>query len=398
MNDKMRLACTRLVAVRVVAKPWLAGLLVLAVAGCKPDYRISFGEFLQMQQAAKSTEVTEPSEGEPVTIDIDSYFGPYKVGPSDVLNISFAGTDQAGAVPPFPVRVDRNGEIDVPIAGSVKVADKTLEDVEDAIRAAYVPAVYREAVVHVELLEPDTTNVVVVGAVSEPGLIPLRRDQRSMLFAIVGAGGTSDLASGHATLSRIRHPADETTLNLRDPVELQQALVLDPLERGDIVFVHAAPPNTIFVGGLVNSIGPQTYPQGTEITILQAFAAAGGVRTDIFPREGTLIRRMPDGTDVHVKLSLKRLALGHDPNIALATGDILWVPETWDTRIEGFINANVFARAGITVNYNVTGTEFMNRASSQSGRLGQNQADITDPFGFLGRNSALQGIQGSLPR
>ncbi len=349
-----------------------------------------------MQQAPPPAEGEEPSEGEPVAIDIDSYLRPYEVGPSDVVNITLAGIDEAGLMPSFLARVDRNGEIDLPIVGSIKVADKTLEDVEDAIRATYVPAVFHEAVVHVELVEADTTNVLVMGAVTEPGLISLRRNQRNMLFAIVGAGGASELASGHATLRRIRHPADEGTFDLRDPVELQQALALDPLEHGDIIYVQAAQPNTVFVGGLVNRIGPQIYPPYTEINVLQALAAAGGLRTDVFPREGTLIHRMPDGTDVHVELNLNRLARGQDPNVALAPGDILWVPETWETRVQDFINRNIFVRAGVSVSYNVTGIEFMNRHSQQSSRFGASQADISDPYGFLSRSSALQGIQGSL--
>ncbi len=95
----------------------------------------------------------------------------------------------------------------------------------------------------------DTTNVLVVGAVAAPGLVPLRRTERNMLFAIVGAGGISEIASGQATLHRIRTPTDEVTLNLTDPIQLRDALALKPLKQGDIVYVYAAQPNTVFGGG-----------------------------------------------------------------------------------------------------------------------------------------------------
>jgi protein involved in polysaccharide export with SLBB domain len=235
--------------------------------------------------------------------------------------------------------------------------------------------------------------VFLFGAVTEPGLVPLRRTERNLLYAIQGAGGITELASGEVTLRRVRRPAEEVTLDLTEPLQLQAALNLEPLQSGDIVYVHAARPNTVFVGGLVARAAPQEYPPGARINILQAIAAAGGLRTDIIPREGTLIRRLPDGTDVHVKLDMNRLAMGADPNLELAPGDILWVPHTLETRVQEFINRNIFMRAGVSVNYNVTGIEFLNRRRMQSARYGGTDLqDAYDPFGFLGQNAALQDI------
>lgn len=148
----------------------------------------------------------------------------------------------------------------------------------------------------------------------------------------------------------------------------------------------------IFVGGLVNRPAPQAFPQGTQRSILQALAAAGGLRTDVSPREGTLIHRRPDGQDVQVKLNLNRLAKGLDPNITLASGDILWVPDTIGTRIQEWVNRNIFLRAGASVTYNVSGIEFLNRHELQSGRGGGSLEDSFDPFGFLTRGSLLQSV------
>ncbi len=368
----------------------ILGMLCAGLCGCAPDSRMSFATFLEQSAAppiAKTGVGAEPA-------DINLLLGPYKVGPSDVLSVTLNRSDQQEILPILPTRVDRTGEIDLPIVGAVKVLDKELEDVEDAIRSAYVPSVYNDLVVHVDLISVDPTNVLVVGAVTEPGLVALRRSERNLLFAIVQAGGASADASGSATLKRLRDPEKDAHFNLRDPLQLRHALALAPLESGDIVEVHAAQPNTVFVGGLVLRPGPQDYPLGTEITILQALAAAGGVRTDVFPTEGTLVRRVPDGADKHVKLDLDRLAVGEDRNVALMPGDILWIPETWGTRVQSFLNQNIFFRAGVSANYNVTGIEYMNRRGQQSSRIsGSGLQDAYDPFGFLGQNSALQGIQ-----
>ena len=126
-----------------------------------------------------------------------------------------------------------------------------------------------------------------------------------------------------------------------------------------MVAVEAANPNTVFVGGLVMAPSPQAYPPGTQVSVLQALAAAGGLRTDVIPREATLIRHMPNGKDVHVKLDLNRLGTGKDPNIQLAAGDILWVPHTIETRVQEWISRNIYFRAGADVRatYNVIGTK-----------------------------------------
>lgn len=373
-------------------------LILIAVFlsfGCATEHRIGFDQFMELQRAVSQETPADPVGSEAGVPDLDANLGPYRIGPSDVVSVSWVGG--AGVPPALDARVDGAGTIELPFVGTVVLLDKTLEEAEDQIHDAYVPAVFQDAVVYVNLLEPHTTNVFVVGAVSHPGLVQLRRNQRNLLFAIVGAGGAVDFASGLATLRRLRRPGESTSYDLRDPFQLRNAVGQDPLEDGDMVYVHAAKPNTVFVGGLVQRVGPQNYPAGANITILQALAAAGGLRTDVFPKKGTLVRRMPDGTDMHVMLDLGRLARGADPNIELYPGDILWVPETWETRVQNFINQNIFFRAGVSANYNVTGVEYMNRASQQSGAF-RSQESISDPFGFLGQNAALRGIQGSLPQ
>ncbi|MDO8632604.1 MAG: polysaccharide biosynthesis/export family protein [Phycisphaerales bacterium] len=377
-------------AIRFSALAIGAVVAAFTASACHKDHRVTLDQFLAMQQGCKEAEAEKIQAMPPP--EVDQHLGPYRAGPNDILRVTLTSA-QANTLPPTQVRVDRNGTIDLPVIGAISVGGKELEDVEDAISAAYVPRVYGEAVVLVELVMPETTNVLVVGAVTVPGFVPLRRTERNMLYAIVGAGGVSAEASGKATLRRVRHPAETATFDLTDPVQVNEALALSPLEAGDIIAVDAATPNTVFVGGLVNRAAPQMYPQGAQITALQAVAGAYGLRTDVTPTEGTLIRRMPDGRDVHVKLDWGRMTRGEDSNITLAAGDILWVPETLGTKVQDFINKNIFLRAGVSVTYNVSGIEFLNRRSLQSrSGGGGNQQDNFDPLGFLGRNALLQNI------
>lgn len=371
----------------------LTGVLSVAAVGCA-DHRISLDQFLAMEK--KQTAAAQPSEA---TLTLESptprcLIQPYKVGSGDVLAVTRLTLDQTTDTLPLLVRVDRDGFINLPRAGKVAVEDLELEDAERAIENSYVPQLFQHAAIHVELADPSDIEVVVTGAALSPGIVHLRRAERDLLHAIAAAGGMTDLASGSVTLERMNGQAEELTINLKDREGLSDALRAPPLMDGDLVTVHAADPNSIFVGGLVNRIGMQSYPPGTTVTVLQALARAGGLRTDVVPKEGTLVRRMSNGEDVHVRLDLTRMATNMDKNLDLQAGDILWVPETWETRVLDFINRNIFLRAGVSVTYEVTGLEFMNRAAVQSNRFGGSQQDSFDPLGFLGRNTLLQGISG----
>lgn len=383
---------------RFGSTPWFArGMVCLILMGCN-DNRISLNEFLRMQSEPKDDPCDVAVTTQSAPVDVDRYLTGYKVGPDDVLGVTLTRIDDMGLNPPIQVRVNRDGNIHMPLVGTVQVHDKSLEEVELAIHNAYVPDIYRDLSVHAEVLKAEPVNVMVVGAVLEPGLIPLRRTERNVLFAIVGAGGVSSMASGEITLRRIRSDEPEIKLNLMNPDDFKQALAMEPLENGDMLSVKAAVPNVIFVGGLVNAPQPEVFPPGVQMSVLQAIAGAGGLRTDLTPKEATLIRRMENGADVHVRLELDRITCGRDPNIALTAGDILWVPHTWETRVQEWINQHFFLRFGAaaTVNYNVNGIEYLNRASQQNNSSnGGSLQDTYDPFGFLNRNAALQNLTGT---
>ena len=350
----------------------LGVLLLLVVAGCQ-EHRIDLDEFLQMQREMAPAPTTRPSVKVAMgKAEIDKSLSPFTVGPSDVLSVTVMGVDP-GQGATLQARVRRDGTIELPLAGVIEVAKLELEDVEKAIKKKYEADVYQTATVHVEVASAETTDVLVTGAVTTPGLVRLPRHERNLLHAIVAAGGVSSLASGEATLCRIRDREKKMTFDIRDAESVTEALALASLEDGDMITVEAAKPNMVFVGGLVNGPSPQSYAPGVRITALQALAAAGGLRTDVLPREATLIRRMPTGEDVQVKLDLNRIMTGADPNIELAGGDIFWVPHTVETRIQEWISRNIHIGAGVNagLRYNFIHTKdiFTGRDGGDTGVL-----------------------------
>jgi polysaccharide biosynthesis/export protein len=396
MRPTARTTATAIVLLAVVG--------TLTVLGCS-DNRIPLHQFLSSQEQPApqappaATEPAAAATTPPAAVSQDQYMGPYKTGPGDVLGVVIAGVEQTGGGASIQARVDREGNVDLPLAGKIQVAGLELQDVDKAIQAAYVPSVYRQASVHVELLKPEMTTVLVTGAVTTPGLIQLPRTQRNLLYAIAGAGGASQLSNGEVVLRRLRDPGQAISYNLRQPEQLQQALAMEPLHNGDVVIVTAAQPNAVFIGGLVMAPHVQVNPAGTQMNILQAIASAGGLRPDLTPSEMTLIRRMPDGKDVHVKLDVERIQKGKDPNINLAPGDILWVPDTLLTRAEDWVNRNIYLRAGFNfvTTYSVEGQSYMNGTAARANSNNGNVQNTTDPLGFLSSQQQLNNIQNNLP-
>ncbi len=345
----------------------MALLVSLVLVGCNGrDHRMSLGEFVVLEPLEEDVPRARPMDG----ATLREKLGPYRLGPGDVLAVNVTPAEQAAPVPPTQVRVSPKGTVELPLVGALEVAGLTLEQAEERIHTAYVPDFHRQASVFVQLVEAMPTRVMVIGAVAAPGLVELRRTERNLLYAVVQAGGASPAGSGRVTLQRLADPSNAVTLNIRDPEGLRKALSLDPLENGDIVVVHAATPNTIYVNGLVNSVYPQVYPPGTDVTVLQALAAAGGLRMDLWPREATLIRRVDD-QDYFVRLDLKKIYKGLEPNIELQAGDILMVPHTWDTRLEEWAARNLYIRAGAAASagatYNVIGTQERGDARGDGG-------------------------------
>lgn len=367
-----------------------ASMLLWSVSGCT-DHRMTLDEYQQIEQqysqvAASDLPDTSATTSEDVSRILDETFGQYRVVSGDVLTFIATPSDPNTQSFSVQARVNSQGYVRLPLVEPIQINDMSLEEVEEAVRRAYVPKIFRQLSVLAQVVDPQSTRVLVIGAVSAPGLIELNANERNLLFALVRSGGVTNNASGLATLKRIRQPGDEVVVNLKDPQGLTDALTMAPLQNGDIINVHAAMPNTIFIGGLVNAPRTQTYPAGVEMTLLQAIVGAGGLRQDVTPREATLIRRMPDGTDAHVRLDLDRIASGQDPNITLSPGDILWVPHTAETRVQDWINRNVFFRAGMSFTYNLEGDEdYLHGDSGYDPSL----LDRFDPLGNLLRSSTL---------
>ncbi len=129
--------------------------------------------------------------------------------------------------------------------------------------------------------------------------------------------------------------------NLADVNDVRRALLGPTLDSGDVLVVEGQEASAVFVSGIVNTPGPVVVPPHSTLSVQRAIAAAGGIRDLLDPKEATLVRVLPDGQQVQVKLDLGAMLAGNAQDIALRPGDILRIPYTADTFIQEWFFKNM---------------------------------------------------------
>ena len=116
--------------------------------------------------------------------------------PGDVIQVTISTGAEEKTPESWPVRVGDNGEVNVPLVGSVRVAGLFLTDAEQTIRHESIARkVFRDPHVSVLLKDRKSISVTVVGAVKNPGTYDLPAANNDLLHSLVAAGGLTDKAS-----------------------------------------------------------------------------------------------------------------------------------------------------------------------------------------------------------
>lgn len=297
------------------------------------------------------------------------------IAPGDVLDILIVTDYRDRYIRPIPVRVADDGSATVPLVGPVMVAGFTLEDAERAIAAAAIERnIFRNPLVTVTMNKQRTNRVTVVGAVKKEGVYELPRSDSTLLGALVMAGNLSDNADSRIEIRRASGfpRGDRTAPQLPSVAGVPEAsltsyetaagsgprlLQVDllsigeqpsgdlHLDDGDVVIVNRRKPRTIFVSGLVNRPGRFELDPNEDVRVLDAVAMAGSCSSPLAD-QAYVIRQVPGGKAVKIKVSLRAAKNNPEVNIPLAAGDVVTVEETALTVGERLVR--YFFRFGLT--------------------------------------------------
>ncbi len=237
----------------------------------------------------------------------------YRLGVDDVITVRVLYQPEF-SVENATVRPD--GRINVPVAGEVEVAGRTIAEVAATISEA-LRAELRDPQVSVQLVRRHVEPVYVVGAVRSPGAVSVR-EPVTVAEAIALAGGLTPAAAPRFGVIIAADGAERR-------IDVQEALTgamggQATIAPGETLVVSAQ-----FLVSVVGRVGaPGRYPSEAGDRVADVLAAAGGLvpgAADV----GSLVRA--DGTQLDLDLAaiVERGQVADNP--ALEPGDLVVVPE-----------------------------------------------------------------------
>lgn len=210
------------------------------------------------------------------------------------LSDSKAGTSTS-RVSTFPEQVvQSNGMINIPFAGQITAAGKSLQDIEnEIIKRLHGKANQPQVLVH--LTRNTSANVTVVGEVTNSARMPLSPRGERLLDALAAAGG-------------VRQPVNKMTMQVTrgDVVRSMplERVILDPkqnivLQPGDVITAMYQPLSFTVLGATGKNEEQNFEAQG--ISLAQALARAGGLQDARADAQGVFIFRFEDQDAVEWK-------------------------------------------------------------------------------------------------
>jgi len=245
---------------------------------------------------------------------------PLRLSAGDLLDVKVLGTTDPDFSP--KLRIDAQGVITLPYAGSVKVAGRTAEDAALLIEATFRDKdILKDPHVSVTVLEYATQGVTVLGEVKNPGVYPLL-GTHSLLDLISAAGGVTPVAGKGVTIMHREDPTHPQVVTVETKPGSSVAYSVD-IEPGDTIVVSHA--GIVYVLGEVGKPGGFLIENSDRLTVLQAISLAQGTSRTASPDRAKLIRKTPTGhEELHVPV--KKILADKAPDQLLADGDILYIP------------------------------------------------------------------------
>ncbi|MCX6562157.1 MAG: polysaccharide export protein [Candidatus Aminicenantes bacterium] len=252
--------------------------------------------------------------------------GGYRIGARDLLEIRVFGQDKLNST----VRVTEQGKITFPYLGEVPVEGLTASELERRLVQLLEKNLYRNPEVSVRILEFQSKQVSVLGAVAKQGFIELIGRQ-TLLQVITAAGGLMRDAGKEIIV--FRQQPDGTSSPLRIVVDdlMQKG---DPtsnivIEPGDTVMVQVDKSVPIYISGEIKNPGVLQVLKSRIPTLTQAIIQAGGFTEQARKGKVIVTRREDRGNTKKFEIDVTRIQSGKDKDFQLEENDAVFVSKTW---------------------------------------------------------------------
>ncbi len=224
-----------------------------------------------------------------------------------------------------------DGRITLPLAGSIKVADKTRSQAAKMIVDALSPY-YNNLSVTVDVEKYGSNRVIVLGNVQHPGVLYF--DSTPTLLDVIARSGLMPNSTSAAPGSTPRDGLPERCaiyrgndqviwIDLKSLLQSGNTMADLRLKRNDVVFVPSQ--QEVFVSVMGAVMHPGAVPLTSQSTLVSVLAQSGGMAEGA----GSKIQIIQPTTGKTVTVSYKSLLTPSGTNeVQLHSGDVIVVPQS----------------------------------------------------------------------
>lgn len=292
----------------------------------------------------------------------------YHIGSGDELQINIYQLLELEKEEQLSVKVDREGEINLPVLNHIQVAGMTCQQLQGELTSRLGRDYIRDPKVSVNLKSYGSKQVMVLGSVQRAGVLSLPSDSSTLLDVISQAGGVSQTSAPFVEILRGAFdpvngasmvPASilkNATGYAREVVALSQLFAQDGkavnpvIYPGDVVSVPSGDEGYVYISGEVEQPGAKPFRR--PLTLLQAVATAGGPNSVAAENKCRIVRRTPEGQERVIIVNIAKIREGTQPNLMLARNDTIIVPT--DPTKKFFQDLGRFIRGGVNGGVNAT--------------------------------------------
>jgi polysaccharide export outer membrane protein len=261
----------------------------------------------------------------------------YVLGPGDQVLVRALDVDEIGDKPAL---IDGQGYIKLPLAGRIRAASLTVEQLEAAITKELKLYVL-DPQVTVSIAEYRSQPVSVLGAVGSPGVQQLQG--RKTLFEVLSLAGGLRADAGHSIkITRQKgwgavplagavwdatgefSVATVSVVSVMDARNPRENILICPY---DVISVPRA--DMVYVIGSVKRAGGFVLNEKEHMSVLQALSLAEGLEITAAVRSARILRTVSGGAPrAEVAIDLRGIMQGRSRDVPLNAGDILFVPSS----------------------------------------------------------------------
>ena len=156
----------------------------------------------------------------------------YRIGAQDLLNISVFGVEELNK----DVRVNSNGQVSLPLVGTVMAGGRTIPELESDLAKKYAAGYLQNPQVTVFVKEFTSQRITLEGAVAKPGIYPLT-GRTTLLQAIALGGGVDDKVADLGGIVLMRTVGGKRQAAVFDLRQVRRGVTEDPQVYGDDIIV-----------------------------------------------------------------------------------------------------------------------------------------------------------------